>query len=55
VKFSLYAKREIMKDNGAIWLHAVLYWGGVRQDSAKQDIPRLYSPADSKTPNPWTY
>jgi hypothetical protein len=55
VKFPLYAKREIMSDNRAIWLHAYLYWGGVRQDAAKQDIRRLYSPADSKTPNPWTY
>jgi hypothetical protein len=55
VKFPLYAKREVMADNGAIWLHAYLYWGGVRQDTAKQDIRRLYSPADSKTPNPWTY
>ncbi len=55
VKFPLYAKREIIAGNGAIWLHAYLYWGGVRQDSAKQDIRRLYSPADSTTPNPWSY
>jgi hypothetical protein len=55
VKFPLYAKREILTSNRRIWLHADLYWGGVRQDSAKQDIGRLYSPEDSKTPNPWTY
>jgi hypothetical protein len=55
VKFPLYARREILTANRRIWLHADLYWGGVRQDSAKQDIGRLYSPAESKTPNPWTY
>jgi hypothetical protein len=55
VKFPLYAKREILTENEVIWLHADLYWGGVRQDSAKQDIGRLYSPADSETPNPWSY
>ena len=55
VKFPLYARRELMSDGGGIWLHADLYWGGVKQDSAKQNIERLYSAADSKTPNPWTY
>jgi hypothetical protein len=55
VKFPLSAKRELMSNGGGIWLHADLYWGGTRQDSAKQNISRLYSPADSKTPNPWTY
>jgi len=55
VKFPLYAKRELEADGGGIWLHADLYWGGTRQDSAKQNIGRLYSPAESKTPNPFTY
>ena len=55
VKFPLYAKRELWSDGGAIWLHADLYWGGKRQDSSKQDIRRLYSDANSKSPNPWTY
>ena len=40
VKFPLTARREILTSNRRIWLHADLYWGGVRQDSAKQDIGR---------------
>ena len=54
VKFPLYAKREIEVRGDEVWLHADLYWGGVKQDSAKRDIQRLYVSKDAKEPSPWT-
>jgi hypothetical protein len=54
VKFPLYAKREIEVRGDEVWLHADLYWGGVKQDSAKRDIQRLYVSKDAEGPNPWT-
>jgi hypothetical protein len=53
VKFPLYAKREIETRTHEIWLHADLYWGGVKQDSMKRDIQRLYVPEGHEGPNPW--
>ena len=50
VKFPLYAKRELETRTHEIWLHADLYWGGVKQDSMKRDIQRLYGSKDA----PWT-
>jgi len=50
VKFPLYAKSELETRTNAIWLHADLYWGGVKQDSMKRDIQRLYGAKDA----PWT-
>ena len=49
VKFPLDAKQEIAIVSDSVWLHADLYWGGVKQDSMKRDIQRLYS-ADDEAP-----
>jgi len=54
VKFPLYAKRELETRTPEIWLHADLYWGGVKQDSTKRDIQRLYGSKDAEGPHPWT-
>jgi hypothetical protein len=50
VKFPLYAKPELETSTNEIWLHADLYWDGVKQDSMKRDIQRLYGSKD----DPWT-
>lgn len=43
VKFPLQAKRRIRMNFGStLWLHAELYWGGVKQDSAKRSIGHMY-------------
>jgi hypothetical protein len=54
VKFPLNAKNELETRTNEIWLHADLYWGGVKQDSSKRDIQRLYVSKDHKGPNPWS-
>jgi hypothetical protein len=54
VKFPLYAKREIETRTESVWLHVDLYWGGVKQDSMKRDIQRLYVDADAEGSHPWT-
>lgn len=54
VLFPLHAKRELETRTSAIWLHADLYWGGVKQDSMKEDIQRLYAPKGSEESHPWT-
>ena len=54
VRFPLYAKRELETRTNEIWLHADLYWGGVKQDSMKRDIQRLYEWKDGQGAHPWT-